>query len=74
MQIETRSAQYKTKQGVGIGSTRKAVRAIPGVKCYPDGDCGHIADGDPNSHGTRTTFRINKQGRVVWIALGSTSG
>ena len=68
--IETRSARYKTRSGVRVGSSLRRLRRAIRVKCHRSGhsiQCYHGLDG-PSRPGT--SFLINgATKRVTRIAL-----
>jgi hypothetical protein len=67
--IETGSPRYRTPQGIHIGSTRAAVKALPGrVYCGDKSRCDHLSK---ISEGLGTTFQFDSRGRVSSISVGS---
>jgi hypothetical protein len=40
--IQTTSPRYRTKSGIGVGTTFVKLRAAPGVKCYGENGCQHV--------------------------------
>jgi hypothetical protein len=67
--VETVSPRYRTPQGVHIGSSRAAVKALPGrVYCGYKTRCDHFAN---KSDSLGTTFQFDRKGRVNWISIGS---
>ncbi len=67
--IETRSARYRTSDGLGVGSSFADVQALGGVQCYPPGgiECQH---GYRAVNRPGTTFRFDApDGHVTFIAL-----
>jgi hypothetical protein len=70
--VVTRGLGDRTRQGVGVGSRRRAADRLPGVKCerFFPGDPVHCHTGDFTA-GTRVTdFLIGKNGRVKRITVG----
>jgi hypothetical protein len=65
--VLTTSSRYRTKEGVGVGSTLADVRAIRGIKCYGAGDCQH--GNTHNKPGTGFAFRGGRVWRVVVTIL-----
>jgi hypothetical protein len=65
--VLTTSSRYRTKQGVGVGSSLTDVRAIRGIECYGAGDCQH--GNAHNKPGTGFAFRGGRVWRVVVTIL-----
>ena len=64
--ISTGARRERTPRGIGVGSTRAAVRArVPGVRCEP----GHCFVGAFLAGRRVTDFRL-RNGRVVSITVG----
>lgn len=65
--IETTSRRERTANGIGVGSTRKTLRAkVKGVTC--EGRLCSIGAFEPGR--TVTTFRIDSRARVSSISIG----
>jgi hypothetical protein len=62
--ILTMSPRFRTSAGVGVGSTRAAVEALDGVRCYGPAECQHGAGG-PGVPGTVFAFRSGTVRRVA---------
>lgn len=65
MTVRTRSARYRTAEGVRVGSPVTKLLALPGLGCLL-ATCGHRLTGRQ----TGTVFRLDRSGgRVIWIAV-----
>ncbi|HEX3456233.1 MAG TPA: hypothetical protein VHS03_16560 [Gaiellaceae bacterium] len=62
--ILTTSPRYRTRTGLGVGSSFAAVKSARGVRCYGIGECQHAANG-PHLPGTAFSFRDGKVWRVA---------
>jgi hypothetical protein len=67
--LDTRSASYRTRSGIGVGATVRQLRSI-GATCLAASDCQH-GYAAPNGQGT-TFRRARPDGRVseILIAYG----
>jgi hypothetical protein len=65
--ILTTSSRYRTRDGVGVGSSLQAVAAIKGIKCYGGRDCQH--GNVHNKPGTGFALRDGKVWRIVITIL-----
>jgi hypothetical protein len=65
--LETRSARYRTRSGVGVGSTERKLLSITGVTCFAVGsECQHGYS--LNKPGT--TFRLDRPGgTIIYVAI-----
>lgn len=69
-QIETRSPQERTAGGIGVGSTRAAVKAgVRGVRCVVEFEYDHCYVGTWKPGRTITDFAL-RSGRVWRVAIG----
>jgi hypothetical protein len=67
--LESASPRFRTRSGVGVGSTFAALRSIRGVKCYAPAstECQH---GYVAVDGPGTTFRLTRpHGKVIYVAM-----
>ncbi len=68
--VETRSPEYRTAAGIGVGSSIARIRSLPGTKCFDNSVCQH-GYAAPNHAGT--SFQLapdsGEVGRIV-ISLG----
>ena len=62
--VLTTSSRYRTRGGVGVGSSRAAVESLGGVHCYGPSQCQHGATG-PRVPGTAFAFRNGKAWRIA---------
>jgi hypothetical protein len=67
--LQSVSPRFRTRSGVGVGSTFASLRSIGGVKCYAPAstECQH---GYRLLNGPGTTFRLDRpHGKVVYVAM-----
>ena len=65
--LETTWTSFRTQQGVHVGSTLAAVRAIHGVRCY-----GTVCQHGYMAHGAGTSFLVDPvRRRVVRIVVSA---
>lgn len=62
--LMTTSPRYRTREGIGVGSTQHEVASVKGVKCYGPTQCQHGATG-PRVPGTAFAFRNGKAWRIA---------
>jgi hypothetical protein len=65
--VLTTSSRYRTKDGVGVGSSLADVRAIRGIECYGTYDCQH--GNTHNKPGTGLAIRGGRVWRIVVTIL-----
>ena len=69
--VETRSRAERTAQGIGVGSTRAAVRSkVPRVRCLVEFDYDHCFVGRWRPGQVVTDFAIGSRGRVSRVVVG----
>ncbi len=69
-QIETRSPKERTAGGIGVGSTRAAVKAgVRGVRCVREFEYDHCYVGAWKPGGVITDFSL-RNGQVWRVAIG----
>ena len=69
--VETTSRSERTARGVGVGSTRAAVRGrVPGVRCLVEFDYDHCFVGRWRAGQIVTDFAISSRGRVSRVVVG----
>ena len=68
--VMTTSRRYRTRSGVGVGSSQTAVESLDGVHCYGPTQCQHGAagQGEPG-----TAFAI-RDGKVWRVAIATDFG
>jgi hypothetical protein len=65
--LETRSGRYRTRSGLGVGSSYTKLISAGGVDCYGGTECQH---GYSALNRPGTTFRLDGlRGKVVFIAM-----
>jgi hypothetical protein len=67
--LESSSPRYRTRSGVGVGSTYAQLHTIGGVHCYApsETECQH---GYSSTNKPGTTFRLDRPGgRIAYIAI-----
>ncbi len=65
--LETTSKRYRTRSGLGVGSSYAKLMAAGGVNCYGGAECQH---GYHALNKPGTTFRLDQPGgKVVLIAM-----
>jgi hypothetical protein len=66
--LETKSTRYRTRSGLGVGSSCTTMVSVGGVNCYGEStECqhGYAAVNMPG-----TTFRLDRpRGKVIYIAM-----
>jgi hypothetical protein len=69
--VTTEGKAERTKEGIGVGSSRKRLRAkLSGEKCERLGSFRHCSLGSFKVGRIVTDFRLNKQLRVVSVVVG----
>jgi hypothetical protein len=69
--VTTTSRRERTAAGVGVGSTRSAVRTkVPAVRCLVEFDYDHCFVGRWRAGEVVTDFAIGTRGRVTRVVVG----
>jgi hypothetical protein len=70
--VETNEVGERTSTGIGVGSTRQAVKAsVPGIQCHVEkSGVNHCYVGRYKVHHRITEFRIGRSGLVSRVRIG----